>query len=107
MNPEAFEVLKTILIKTVEELTDADKGFLKARIAYLTSEQRTKYASVLGEPVPVVPTPEAVPEIIATPAPEVQPIPTVSEQAQEIINNATAVVDQFNDNGTADPDFKG
>lgn len=45
MNHEAQQKLNTILNKDISSITESDRIFLKARIDYLTPEQRTTYLS--------------------------------------------------------------
>jgi len=46
MNPEATKALEVICKKEVHELTEYDKGFLRARVSYLTPREFEKYESV-------------------------------------------------------------
>jgi len=52
MNPEAQAILDRILKKEIHELTEFDKGFLRARRDYLGRNSRHKFASVLDEKNP-------------------------------------------------------
>ena len=45
---EFLEKLKEITAKSPDALTEGDIVFLKARRSYLTSEERKKFAKVLG-----------------------------------------------------------
>lgn len=47
MNPEAEELLKKILAKSMVALTEDDKAFLRARKSYLKESQLEEYASIL------------------------------------------------------------
>lgn len=80
MNPEAEELLKKILAKDLNDLTDGDKGFLRARRSYLTKEQENTYRNILkqkDEPI------EPPVEIVAEPAPFVeQPVEEVVGYSQ-------------------------
>lgn len=49
MNKEAEARLKKILAKEPHELTDFDKGFLRARRAYVGRRSREKFAEILRE----------------------------------------------------------
>lgn len=49
MNKEAQEVLNNIVKKEPHELTEADKGFLRARRSYLSTEDMERFADVLSE----------------------------------------------------------
>jgi len=54
MNPEAKEYLDKILAKTIEELRDDEKRFLRARSSYLTKAQLGEYDSIINpEPAPL------------------------------------------------------
>ncbi|MEK7180327.1 MAG: hypothetical protein AAB706_02530 [Patescibacteria group bacterium] len=48
MNFEAQEYLNKILTKNPSELTEDEKGFLKARSSYLKDSQLKEYESVLN-----------------------------------------------------------
>lgn len=48
MNPEAQAVLDEILKKDVDELTDYEIGFLRARRSYLKKAQLEEYSSILN-----------------------------------------------------------
>lgn len=47
MDERSKEILKKIRAKTVKELRDDEIRFLKARISYLTLDDKDKFASVL------------------------------------------------------------
>lgn len=57
MNPEAQEYLNKILAKSPIELTEDEKGFLRARSSYLKESQLEEYDSVLN-PEKVKPNPK-------------------------------------------------
>ena len=67
MDDKSKEMLKEILSKEPAALTDADKGFLRARSSYLNEEQRSVYAEVLGESQTFEPEPETDEEEVETP----------------------------------------
>lgn len=47
MNPEAKEILDTILAKDQSSLTDEERGFLRARRAYLNDADTKRFADIL------------------------------------------------------------
>lgn len=49
MNKEAWDVLNKIILKEPHELTETDRGFLKARRSYLTEDQCEKFRGILNE----------------------------------------------------------
>lgn len=104
MNPEAQEVLKSILSKDPAELSESERGFLRARRDYLTTEQKRIFAEVLGEEEVRVVTPEeqvVVEETIPTTDAEV-----VADPNPEVVPEVVPVGDPGEDNGSADPDYK-
>jgi hypothetical protein len=48
MDSKSRERFEEITRKEVEALTPGDIEFLRARVSYLSSDQRERYASVLG-----------------------------------------------------------
>lgn len=51
MNPEARQLFKEILQKSISELKNHEKTFLQARRSYLTEEQKETYKEVLNTPI--------------------------------------------------------
>jgi len=51
MNKEAQQILDEITSKSVQDLTEGDIAFLKARQSYLSNDQKEKFAEVLGEEI--------------------------------------------------------
>lgn len=49
MNKEAQEVLNNIVKKEPYELTEADKGFLRARRSYVSAEDMERFSSVFED----------------------------------------------------------
>ena len=49
MDEQSRKTLDEILAKESAALTDADKGFMRARRSYLTEEQKAVFADVLAE----------------------------------------------------------
>jgi hypothetical protein len=49
MDAKSKEMLDEILAKEPAAMTDADKGFLRARRSYLNEEQKAVYAEVLAD----------------------------------------------------------
>lgn len=47
MNPEAEKILKGIVLKEVEALTEEEILFLRSRRSYLTASEQERYSSVL------------------------------------------------------------
>ena len=54
------EALARITDKEIPELIPEDIAFLKARVAYLTGDQKEKFSEVLTAPAPEVPAPAPV-----------------------------------------------
>lgn len=48
MNIEAANELFRIVNKDINDLTENDKGFIRARRSYLTADSKAKFAEVLG-----------------------------------------------------------
>lgn len=48
---EIHEALNKIFRKPIRHLSDYDKAFIKARVSYLTKEQKETYAEVLKEEI--------------------------------------------------------
>ncbi len=51
LNPDERRALEDILVKDKSALTENDKGVLKARVAYLTGDERNNYVDILTEEV--------------------------------------------------------
>lgn len=62
LNESAKVYLEEILVKDIADLTSYEIGFIKARRAYLTAEQRTYLASVLDGRVKGIDVEDNLPE---------------------------------------------
>lgn len=51
LNPDERRALEDILVKDKSALTENDKATLKARVAYLTGDERNNYVDILTEEV--------------------------------------------------------
>jgi hypothetical protein len=52
MNPEAVEMLETLLKMDKSMLNEEQAGFIRARRSYLNDEQRARFADIIGEEKP-------------------------------------------------------
>ena len=97
MNPQAQELLASILKKNPEDLTKDEVSFLNARRTYLSNEQIRIFVSVLNE-VPVI--------LKSKPGPRAKTKyqePTKEEMAKQLEKEPLDTV-PFDDGGQADPD---
>jgi hypothetical protein len=111
MDAETRKYLEDLLSRPVDSLDETEQGFLNARRAYLTPEQRARYSFITSDTTgdaDILPPNENKVEVPEEPqAPDLgstdgagQPNPPAAGQAQVMDHLETAISDH-----SADPDY--